>query len=52
MMTEFKEVLTPEQQQEAQGLIFVKVEKRMNKRLEKLSWKLDLTRANAWKSHL
>jgi Spy/CpxP family protein refolding chaperone len=43
MMIELKEVLTPEQQQEAQGLIFAKVEKRMNKRLDKLSWKLGLT---------
>jgi len=43
MMAEFKSVLTQDQQQEAQGLIFAKVEKRMNKRLDKLGWKLDLT---------
>jgi len=42
MMADIKAILTPEQQQEARGLMLSKVEKRMNKRLKKLSWKLDL----------
>lgn len=43
MMTDIQGVLTPEQQQEARALMVAKVEKRMTKRLKKLSWKLDLT---------
>ena len=54
MMADIQTVLTPEQQQQARGLMLSKVEKRMNKRLKKLSWKLDLNdeQENSLKEHL
>lgn len=54
MMTDIKAILTPEQKQQARGLMLSKVEKRMNKRLKKLSWKLDLSdeQESSLKEHL
>lgn len=43
MMADIKAVLTPEQKIEAQTMVMAKAEKYMNKRLKKLSRKLDLT---------
>jgi len=43
MMADINDVLTPEQQKEARELMLAKVEKRLNKRMKKLSHKLDLT---------
>lgn len=54
MMADIKAVLTPEQQQEAQDLMLAKAERKMNKRLRKLSRKLDLTeeQKSSLKAHM
>lgn len=54
MMADIKAVLTPEQKKEAQALVMAKAEKHMNKRLKKLSRKLDLTdeQKDSLKTHM